>query len=79
MNTVSSNGEYLEPIPLGYFIRHFGTGQCSKSSGFCALAGPKLASTITPGGIGSYPEMMLCEEFISHINQFEGGKARPSH
>ncbi|APY77656.1 hypothetical protein DKG82_14740 [Salmonella enterica subsp. enterica serovar Lexington] len=48
-------------------------------SGFCALAGPKLASTITPGGIGSYPEMMLCEEFISHINQFEGGKARPSH
>lgn len=30
MNTVSSNGEYLEPIPLG-----------------------------------SYPEMMLCEEFIS--------------
>ncbi|EBW6738277.1 DNA metabolism protein [Salmonella enterica subsp. enterica serovar Oranienburg] len=33
--------------------------------GFCALAGPKLASTITPGGIGSYPEMMICEEFIS--------------
>ncbi|EBY3145048.1 DNA metabolism protein [Salmonella enterica subsp. enterica serovar Morehead] len=34
-------------------------------SGFCALASPKLASTITPGGIGSYPEMMICEEFIS--------------
>ncbi|ASO43599.1 DNA metabolism protein [Salmonella enterica subsp. enterica serovar Brancaster] len=34
-------------------------------SGFCTLANPKLASTITPGGIGSYPEMMLCEEFIS--------------
>ena len=23
---------HAEPIPLGYFIRHFGTGQCSKSS-----------------------------------------------
>ncbi|ASG64576.1 DNA metabolism protein [Kluyvera genomosp. 3] len=47
-------------MPLGYFIRHFGPGSARNPhvlrvrSGFCALSGPKLASTITPTGIGSW-------------------------
>ena len=48
-------------MSIGYLIRHFEPGQCSKSSrttvrsGFCALSVFKLPSTITPTGIGSKP------------------------